>query len=139
MYWEWECHQTIHVFQLALFVGSLALTFQLTVLYPWHHELSDSFDEVNKVIEHTKNEGIVEEQPDESMSISHDTLAFSITGIARKTLLETAKNEGLERKAIAERLDKQLSDIDAMLDPQLELEAVNKKLDAILELVNSKK
>lgn len=72
--------------QLALLVGGVALTFQLTVLYPWHHELSDSFDEVNKVIEHTKNEGI-----------------------ARKALLETAKAEGNERKAIASRLDRQLS------------------------------
>lgn len=102
--------------QLALLVGGVALTFQLTVLYPWHHELSDSFDEVNKVIEHTKNEGI-----------------------ARKLLLETAKAEGNERKAIASRLDKQLSEIDAKLDPQLELEAVNRKLDLIMELISPSK
>lgn len=27
-------------------VGTCALCFQVAVLYPWHHELSDQFEEV---------------------------------------------------------------------------------------------
>lgn len=31
---------------IGIFIGSVALTFQLTVLYPWHDELSAQFDEL---------------------------------------------------------------------------------------------
>jgi hypothetical protein len=35
-----------HIPPFALLVGITALCFQIAVLYPWHHELSDQFIEV---------------------------------------------------------------------------------------------
>mmetsp|Transcript_29626 Transcript_29626/g.40706 ORF Transcript_29626/g.40706 Transcript_29626/m.40706 type:complete len:125 (-) Transcript_29626:178-552(-) len=32
------------------FIGLSAFTFQVLVLYPWHHELSKQFDELNVVV-----------------------------------------------------------------------------------------
>lgn len=98
---------------MALAVACTAFCFQLTVLYPWHNDIQDNFNEVQVVIENTKNEGL-----------------------ARKALIETAKAEGLERKAIAEKLDKQLENIDSKLDILLELEQVNTKLEQVLEGLN---
>ena len=101
---------------MALAVACTAFVFQLTVLYPWHNELQENFNEVQLVIENTKNEGF-----------------------ARRALIETAKAEGLERKAIAEKLDKQLENIDSKLDILLELENVNAKLEYILDGLSDKK
>lgn len=33
---------------VALFIGLCALTFQITVLYPWHIELSEEFHQLAK-------------------------------------------------------------------------------------------
>jgi hypothetical protein len=35
-----------HIPPFALLVGLTALCFQIAVLYPWHHELSEQFEEV---------------------------------------------------------------------------------------------
>jgi len=83
---------SIPIPQVAFVVACAAFCFQATVLHPYHHHLSEHWEKIQAAAAVSKEECF-----------------------RRKELVTQAKEEGLERTALAEKLNRKLVQIDAKL------------------------